>query len=238
MVDIENSCDNIDVCEPNLNSSNCTLQNVSDSDSPIHINNGVSGTESLSHPNGEKSENNGEDTLKQRGGFEQESQESLSDYERGSESGHQVQYDSGESPCTSGRTKQKSEKIVQRSKRKTLARRRRQGKDGAKGRDNISRDEKVQWRTEGSELIGQRVRRGINEGDLETGYAKGLIAGWLPPHESDFVCSRSGRPAALWRLIFDEVVEYDEDPIRQAFIIRFDVVLAHLSTPLFSTSKT
>jgi hypothetical protein len=55
-----------------------------------------------------------------------------------------------------------------------------------------------QWLTEGSDYIGQKVRRMVlGEDRKPAGAANGKITGWLPAHLSDFYCKETGQPAAV-----------------------------------------
>jgi hypothetical protein len=66
------------------------------------------------------------------------------------------------------------------------------------------------WLTEGSPYVGKRIRRSIlgDEGD-EVGYGKANVIGWMPADMSDFICKKTGKPAPLWHIVYDEVCEND-----------------------------
>ncbi len=71
------------------------------------------------------------------------------------------------------------------------------------------------WETEGSAYVGQRVRRAVVEDDIEIGYGKGIVIGWLSAEKSEFISPDKCEPVALWHVVYDEVVEYrDQYPIR------------------------
>ena len=79
------------------------------------------------------------------------------------------------------------------------------------GPDEPPRNEnQLNWLVDGSPYVGKRVRRSVlgEDGD-EIGYAKGNIVGWLPAEKSDFNCPKTGEPAPLWHLVYDEVCEND-----------------------------
>ena len=73
---------------------------------------------------------------------------------------------------------------------------------GAPVRMSDEEEEEAEWRTEGSDLLGRRVRRSIIDGEgafaRVSGFAHGTIVGWLPADESDFISEVTGEPAALW----------------------------------------
>jgi hypothetical protein len=72
-------------------------------------------------------------------------------------------------------------------------------------------DYNAQWCTEGNEHIGKRVRRYVFDSrDELTDAADGIIVGWLSKEKSDFF-EESGKPAALWRLMYDNVLLGEED---------------------------
>jgi hypothetical protein len=76
------------------------------------------------------------------------------------------------------------------------------------------------WMREGSKYVGMPVLRYLQDykggeadgceaamEDAEEGaaaYCKtGVLMGWLPAEQSEFVSEETGRPAALWRLVYD-----------------------------------
>jgi hypothetical protein len=72
-------------------------------------------------------------------------------------------------------------------------------------------EDNAPWCTEGNEHIGKRVRRYVFDSRSElTDAADGIIAGWLSKEKSDFF-TKPGKPAALWRLIYDNVMLGEED---------------------------
>ena len=57
------------------------------------------------------------------------------------------------------------------------------------------------WRTEGSEYIGKKVRRYVL-GSHDT--ADAVVVGWLDKSESDFFAKKTGEPAPLWHVTYDD----------------------------------
>ena len=72
-------------------------------------------------------------------------------------------------------------------------------------------EDNAQWCTEGNEHIGKRARRYVfdSRGEL-TDAADGIIAGWLSKEKSNFF-AKPGKPAALWHLMYDNVMLGEED---------------------------
>ncbi|KAJ1453996.1 hypothetical protein M885DRAFT_618488 [Pelagophyceae sp. CCMP2097] len=58
------------------------------------------------------------------------------------------------------------------------------------------------WRSEGSNEIGKRVRRSVPDEDQEVRFADGSVIAWLPSAVSDFF-DAAGAPAPLYRIKFD-----------------------------------
>ena len=61
-----------------------------------------------------------------------------------------------------------------------------------------------EWHTAGHVFIGCAVRRALVEAG---GHADAVVVGWLPPEVADFVCEKTGKPAALWR------IRYTSEPL-------------------------
>jgi hypothetical protein len=69
------------------------------------------------------------------------------------------------------------------------------------------------WLAEGSDKVGQRVRRAILAEDGETviGYGDGTVVGWLPSNLSDFFSEFTQEPAPLWHIKYDSAELGEED---------------------------
>jgi hypothetical protein len=69
------------------------------------------------------------------------------------------------------------------------------------------------WLAEGSDKVGQRVRRAILAEDGETviSYVDGTVVGWLPSHLSDFSSEFTQEPAPLWHIKYDSAELGEED---------------------------
>ena len=59
------------------------------------------------------------------------------------------------------------------------------------------------FRTEGNEWIGRRIYRSVREDDGTESTTSGIVTGWLPAEEADFLCSLTGQPAPLWHAVYD-----------------------------------
>jgi hypothetical protein len=73
--------------------------------------------------------------------------------------------------------------------------------------------QEVYWLAEGSDKVGQRVRRAILAEDGETvlSYVDGTVVGWLPSHLSDFCSKFTREPAPLWHIKYDSAELGEED---------------------------
>jgi hypothetical protein len=69
------------------------------------------------------------------------------------------------------------------------------------------------WLAEGSDKLGQRVRRAIlaEDGETAIGYGDGTVVGWLPSHLSDFCSEFTQEPAPLWHIRYDNAELGEED---------------------------
>uniref|UniRef100_A0A7S4U6Z4 Plant heme peroxidase family profile domain-containing protein n=1 Tax=Guillardia theta TaxID=55529 RepID=A0A7S4U6Z4_GUITH len=68
-----------------------------------------------------------------------------------------------------------------------------------------------EWLREGSEYIGQRIRRVVYNENSEPFPADGTVVGWLPVDLADFTSEHTNEPAALWHIQFDDENIGEED---------------------------
>jgi hypothetical protein len=72
--------------------------------------------------------------------------------------------------------------------------------------DHVDLDE---WRTEGHEYLGRRIRRPIKGSfGRVVKFTEARIVGWLPAEESDYKNDKD-QPAALWHILWNDGVEED-----------------------------
>jgi hypothetical protein len=62
----------------------------------------------------------------------------------------------------------------------------------------MSEESGTDWRTTGSVYLWRRIRRSVFEHGKIAGFSDGSVVGFLSAHESDYVSSSTGQPAALW----------------------------------------
>ena len=73
-------------------------------------------------------------------------------------------------------------------------------------------EDKTNWRSEGSEYIGKRVRRYVFDSrNRLIDAADGVVVGWLDKDESDYLAEATGVPAALWHMTYDDTRIGSED---------------------------
>mmetsp|Transcript_13488 Transcript_13488/g.34429 ORF Transcript_13488/g.34429 Transcript_13488/m.34429 type:complete len:442 (-) Transcript_13488:326-1651(-) len=75
---------------------------------------------------------------------------------------------------------------------------------------------KLEWHTDGNELIGREIMRCVYDGASLAGMARAKVIGWLPASESDFE-DALGRPQPLWLCRFSEgsLLEGEEEELER-----------------------
>jgi hypothetical protein len=68
-----------------------------------------------------------------------------------------------------------------------------------------------EWLSCGSTYVGQRVRRSVVDGSGRMSAVDGMVRGWLPAELSNFWSDHTGKPAALWRVVYDNDLIGQED---------------------------
>ena len=68
-----------------------------------------------------------------------------------------------------------------------------------------------EWLTSGNSYIGKRIRRSVLDGVGRMKAVDGVVQGWLPAELSRFWSESSERPAALWRVVYDDALIGQED---------------------------
>ena len=84
-------------------------------------------------------------------------------------------------------------------------------------------DKEAEWRVEGSEYLGRRVRRSVfTDNGLIEGFSHGTVVGWLDAHESDYTSAyNDGAPAALFHVAFDEgPLAGDEEDLEECELLQ------------------
>ena len=67
-----------------------------------------------------------------------------------------------------------------------------------------------EWLCYGNSYIGKRIRRSVFAGSSMQA-VDGMVRGWLPAEISNFWSEHSNRPAALWRVVYDNLAIGQED---------------------------
>ena len=68
-----------------------------------------------------------------------------------------------------------------------------------------------EWLPYGNAYVGKRIRRSVMDPGGRMSAVDGMVRGWLPAELSNFVSEQTGRPAALWRVVYDHVGIGQED---------------------------
>eukprot|EP00960_Hanusia_phi_P033320 750403-Hanusia_phi.AAC.1 len=68
-----------------------------------------------------------------------------------------------------------------------------------------------EWLRQGSEYIGQRIRRVVYNDSSKPFTADGTVVGWLPVELADFISEHTNEAAALWHIHFDDDTIGEED---------------------------
>jgi hypothetical protein len=77
------------------------------------------------------------------------------------------------------------------------------GRGGGGGGNEDGGAAQDEWRKTGNEHIGRNIMRSVlcdNGSGRVSGFSRGVVVGWLPADESDFVSEETGKPAALWHV--------------------------------------
>ena len=68
----------------------------------------------------------------------------------------------------------------------------------------VQQGSESEWRKEGSDYVGCRALRTMLDDNGNPVAAFGTIVGWLSAEESDFVSEETGKPAALWHMVYND----------------------------------
>jgi hypothetical protein len=67
-------------------------------------------------------------------------------------------------------------------------------------------EDETEWKKEGSEYIGKKVRRYLfDDRNKPIDAADGVVVGWLSKEDSDFTAEMTGEPAPIWHIELDDV---------------------------------
>ena len=75
----------------------------------------------------------------------------------------------------------------------------------------VQQGSESEWRKEGSDYVGCRALRTMLDDNGNPVAAFGTIVGWLSAEESDFVSEETGKPAALWHMVYNDTGVGEED---------------------------